>query len=117
VAVAKNHGNGNPTKISKILLPIDDDTAISPLPALATITEVNRSGTEVPAANTVRPITPSGIPAIFPITVAHQTMQNEYTANQKMDIAKAIGQYGFHFGFRISGTVKYRENIIGAVIT
>lgn len=42
---------------SKMLLPTDEETAISPNPFLATITDVMRSGIEVPAAKKVRPIT------------------------------------------------------------
>jgi hypothetical protein len=46
-----------PTVTSNILLPTELDTAISPNPLRATITEVIKSGIEVPAARTVRPIT------------------------------------------------------------
>ena len=46
-----------PTVTSKILEPTEDDTAMSPFPCLATRTLVIRSGTEVPAARNVRPIT------------------------------------------------------------
>ena len=50
----------HPTVTSKMLLPTDDDTAISPNPFLATITLVIRSGMDVPAARNVRPITWNG---------------------------------------------------------
>ncbi len=43
--------------MSKILLPTDEETAISPHPFLATITLVIKSGTEVPAAKKVNPTT------------------------------------------------------------
>lgn len=46
-----------PTVTSNILLPTELETAISPKPFLATITEVIRSGMDVPAARTVKPIT------------------------------------------------------------
>ena len=46
-----------PTVTSKILLPTELDTAISPNPFLATITDVIKSGIDVPAAKNVRPIT------------------------------------------------------------
>ena len=46
-----------PTVTSKILLPTDEETAISPNPFLATITLVIKSGIEVPAAKNVSPIT------------------------------------------------------------
>ena len=47
----------HPTVTSKIFDPTDEDTAISPLPCWATSTLVIKSGTEVPAAKNVRPIT------------------------------------------------------------
>ena len=40
-----------------MLLPTEEETAMSPNPFLATMTEVMRSGMEVPAARKVRPIT------------------------------------------------------------
>ena len=46
-----------PTVTSKIFEPTDEDTAMSPNPFLATITLVNRSGMEVPAAKKVKPMT------------------------------------------------------------
>ena len=49
-----------PTVTSKMLLPTEEDTAMSPNPFLATITLVIRSGMEVPAARKVKPITWKG---------------------------------------------------------
>lgn len=46
-----------PTVTSKMLLPTELDTAMSPKPFRATITDVIRSGIEVPAAKNVSPIT------------------------------------------------------------
>lgn len=46
-----------PTVTSNILLPTELDTAMSPNPLRATITDVIRSGIEVPAARNVRPMT------------------------------------------------------------
>ena len=46
-----------PIVTSKMLLPIELDTAISPSPFLATITLVIRSGILVPAARNVSPMT------------------------------------------------------------
>lgn len=40
--------------------PTDEDTAISPSPFRATITDVIKSGIDVPAAKNVRPITCKG---------------------------------------------------------
>ena len=42
--------------------PMDEETAMSPSPCLATMTEVRRSGTEVPAARMVTPMITSGMP-------------------------------------------------------
>ena len=47
----------HPTQTSKMLLPTEEETAMSPKPFLATITLVMRSGTDVPAARIVRPTT------------------------------------------------------------
>lgn len=73
-----------PTVTSNMLLPTDEDTAISPKPFLATMTEVMRSGMEVPAARAVRPITSGGMPSVSPSTVAHHTIRYEYAAIQTM---------------------------------
>jgi len=72
-----SHGNGRPIKMSKMLLPIELETAISPCPCRATITDVKRSGTLVPAAMNVIPITCEGIFQHYATTVAHQTIKNE----------------------------------------
>ena len=50
-------GFTHPTVMSKMLLPTELETAISPKPFLATITLVMRSGILVPAARKVNPIT------------------------------------------------------------
>ena len=52
-----------------MLLPIEEETAMSPLPCLATTTELRRSGTEVPAARKVRPMMKMGMPVKQPICV------------------------------------------------
>lgn len=49
--------NAYPTQISKIFDPTDEETAISPNPFRATMTDVIKSGIEVPAAKNVRPMT------------------------------------------------------------
>ena len=46
-----------PTVTSNILEPTEDETAMSPKPFRATMTLVNKSGMEVPAAKKVNPIT------------------------------------------------------------
>merc|ERR1719495_765674 len=69
--VYKSQGSGRPTVTSKMLEPMEELTAISPWPCLATSTEVIRSGTEVPAAKKVRPMTASEMPATLPMVPAH----------------------------------------------
>mmetsp|Transcript_23454 Transcript_23454/g.42100 ORF Transcript_23454/g.42100 Transcript_23454/m.42100 type:complete len:138 (+) Transcript_23454:395-808(+) len=76
-SVKINQGSGNPTRISKMLLPMELDTAMSPSPILATITLESKSGTDVPAARTVYPITTEGIPMVFPRISTQLTMARE----------------------------------------
>ena len=75
--------------MSKMLLPIELETAISPLPLLATITLDKRSGTEVPAARIVKPIITEGIPIVFPMISAQVTIKYEKPPIQKIVIKKA----------------------------
>ena len=51
----------------KSYLPIELETAISPRPFFATITDVMRSGTDVPAARKVNPMISIGILATWPL--------------------------------------------------
>lgn len=81
-----------PTVTSKILLPTELETAMSPKPFLATMTEVMRSGTEVPAANSVSPITSGGTYAVAPATFAHHTIRYEKKAIQTIDPIKVTGK-------------------------
>ena len=79
-----HHGMGRPTKISKMLLPIEDETAISPDPRLATMTLESKSGTDVPAARTVNPMITDGIPMVLPMISAQVTMRKEKNPIQAM---------------------------------
>jgi hypothetical protein len=81
----RSQGIGRPTQMSKMLEPTELDTAMSPSPFLATITEVIRSGILVPAANIVRPITSLGMWKVIPIVFATQTMTYEKAAIQKIE--------------------------------
>lgn len=56
-----NHGSGSPSVTSKIFDPILDDTAELADPFLTFTMDVSMSGTLVPAASMVRPITVSGM--------------------------------------------------------
>ena len=46
-----------PTVTSKIFDPTEEETAMSPKPFLATMTDVIKSGIDVPAAKKVNPMT------------------------------------------------------------
>ena len=70
-----SQGNGSPNVMSKMFEPMLELTAMSPRPCRATITEDIRSGTEVPAARNVYPMTTSEMPATAPTDVAHHTMK------------------------------------------
>lgn len=66
-SIVTHEGNGAyPTVMSKMLLPTELDTAMSPMPLRATITLVMRSGMDVPAAKIVRPIISSEMPIVSP---------------------------------------------------
>lgn len=75
-----------------MLLPTDEETAISPKPLRATMTEVMRSGIEVPAARNVNPITSGGILTVSPTIVAHHTMRYENAAIHIMLPRNVIGK-------------------------
>merc|ERR1719219_1024587 len=95
--VYSSQGRGRPTVTSNKLDPIEEDTAMLPFPSLATRTEVMRSGTEVPAARKVSPMTASLMLRASPVTVAHHTMKYENTAIHRMLTMKAIGNHFFLF--------------------
>lgn len=62
----------HPTVMSKMLLPTELDTAMSPRPFRATMTLVIRSGIEVPAAKMVRPMISSLMPIVSPTCMSQQ---------------------------------------------
>lgn len=95
-----------PTVTSKILLPTELDTAISPNPFRATMTLVMRSGMLVPAARNVRPITSGGIATVSPATFAHQTIRYEYAAIQKIEPMNVIGKNFFPEIKRVRGITR-----------
>jgi len=90
---------------------------MSPSPCLATITDVSRSGTEVPAARNVRPMTASGMPKMQPIIVAHQTIRKEKMPTHAMLPKKATYLYFSSPCFRTSGMVKTSAKLSGTRIT
>lgn len=78
-----------------MLLPTEEDTAISPKPLRATMTEVIRSGIDVPAARNVKPITSGGIRIVAPTILAHHTIKYEYAAIHKILPINVIGKNFF----------------------
>merc|ERR1719402_1017915 len=117
VMLHSSHGKGNPTVTSKMFDPMEDETAISPCPCLATRTDVMRSGTEVPAARIVKPITASEMPTTFPKMVAHHTIKYENPAIHKMLPKNVIIKNFFFSGFSISGRVSQSGNTRGKETT
>lgn len=67
-----NNNRTNPIVTSKILLPTELETAISPKPFLATRTEVMRSGIDVPAARNVNPMTSGGTSKFSPTVMTDE---------------------------------------------
>mmetsp|Transcript_111617 Transcript_111617/g.193444 ORF Transcript_111617/g.193444 Transcript_111617/m.193444 type:complete len:214 (-) Transcript_111617:236-877(-) len=111
-----SHGTGRPMVTSKMLEPILDEMAISPCPCRATITEVIRSGTDVPAARTVRPMMCSLRPHVSPMTVANQTIIVVQAAIQQMDMKKLSTKNFLKPSLRTSGMVMISTKQIGRVI-
>mmetsp|Transcript_48895 Transcript_48895/g.141639 ORF Transcript_48895/g.141639 Transcript_48895/m.141639 type:complete len:338 (-) Transcript_48895:1271-2284(-) len=112
-----SHGTGRPTVTSKMLEPMDDEMAMSPWPCRATMTEVIKSGTEVPAANTVSPMMWSGKLQVSPSTVVNQIIQYVKPAIQKIDMKKDTGKNFLRPSLRTSGMVKTSSSTIGNVPT
>lgn len=83
-----NHGSGKPMVTSKMLLPIELDTAELADPFFTFTTDVSMSGTLVPAAKMVKPMTVSGMYYASPNTVAHQTMKLLKIMIQKIEMMK-----------------------------
>mmetsp|Transcript_39495 Transcript_39495/g.103590 ORF Transcript_39495/g.103590 Transcript_39495/m.103590 type:complete len:235 (-) Transcript_39495:565-1269(-) len=100
--------------MSKILEPIDDDTAMSPWPRLATAIDESASGIDVPAARRVRPITASPLPepsdglsVILPNSVTIQTMKKASNAIHAMHAKKVPSHIFSNMGRRQSGIVSH----------
>ena len=104
-----NHGRGSPIVTSKMFEPIELEIAMSPKPFLATITDVIKSGTLVPAARSVRPIMVESIFQVSPNRVTHQTINQENTAIQRILIMNVKMNIPFRFcmvSYLTSGMVK-----------
>merc|ERR1719502_196574 len=86
--------------MSKMLLPTELDTAMSPCPFLATARLESASGMLVPPASSVRPIIVSGMLAVWPRTVHIQTMTYERAPIIEMHMKKVMG---YHLAPRNTG--------------
>mmetsp|Transcript_88974 Transcript_88974/g.229555 ORF Transcript_88974/g.229555 Transcript_88974/m.229555 type:complete len:201 (+) Transcript_88974:444-1046(+) len=96
-------GIGSPTRISKMLEPMDEEMAMSPKPSLATAMEETASGMDVPAARTV-----TGRMRVSPGTrmppriSTHQTRKKEKKPIQNRDRPKvAMNHLGAGSGLGI----------------
>lgn len=78
------------------------------------MTDESKSGTDVPAARKVRPMTGSGIPMAFPNVVAHQTIKYEAMAIQMMLMKNVRGYQFRQASLRQSGTVNAKRKTSGA---
>jgi len=83
-----NQGKGRPMVTSKILDPIEEDTAELADPFFTLTMDVNMSGTLVPAAKIVKPMTVSGMYYASPKTVDHHTIRFENITIHTIDIIK-----------------------------
>lgn len=78
---------------------MEEETAISPKPFRATIADVIRSGTEVPAAKMVKPMSDSSILIVSEMVCASQVMKVEKmkTKKRKMNHDRGGHQYRIDF--------------------
>mmetsp|Transcript_19697 Transcript_19697/g.57502 ORF Transcript_19697/g.57502 Transcript_19697/m.57502 type:complete len:244 (-) Transcript_19697:1459-2190(-) len=106
-----SQGIGSPTATSKMLDPMDDDTAMSPRPCRATMTEESRSGTEVPAARMVSPMTTSGTPIVAPKISASSTMPKDRMPTMAIEPTKVKGASHSFSGGRQSGMTQNNSSM------
>ena len=89
------------------------DTHMLPRPCLATISDANRFGSEVPAAVTVRPITSSGISRMQPDDSAPVIMTLAMSAMSTTDRIIVAGYQLVYFGSLTSGMVYLKTQSMG----
>mmetsp|Transcript_100908 Transcript_100908/g.308515 ORF Transcript_100908/g.308515 Transcript_100908/m.308515 type:complete len:365 (-) Transcript_100908:666-1760(-) len=101
-----DQGIGKPTRMSKMFEPIDEETAMSAWPFLATATEETASGIEVPAARIVKPMTIDAeqFPAkmMSPKISTHQTSRNEKPAIHTKDWTNVTRNHFSELGLIVS---------------
>mmetsp|Transcript_15101 Transcript_15101/g.14502 ORF Transcript_15101/g.14502 Transcript_15101/m.14502 type:complete len:149 (-) Transcript_15101:1016-1462(-) len=115
VRLNRIHGSANPTVISKTFDPIEEDTALSPRPFLATMTAASISGTEVPAAKNVRPIITDGIPSVAPIISTQLTMKYDKNPIHTREAINDCIAYGLLPSFLTSTIVLMKVKYKGSV--
>merc|ERR1711988_468253 len=99
--------------MSKMLLPTELDTAMSPWPFLATARLDSASGMLVPPASSVRPIIVSGMLAVWPRTVHIQTMTYERAPIIEMHMKKVMGYHLARSSRAQSGMIMYIKRLRG----
>merc|ERR1719473_1932482 len=99
--------------MSKMLLPTELDTAMSPCPFLATARLDSASGMLVPPARSVSPMIVSGILAVSPRTVHIQTMTYERAPIMEMHRKKVMGYHLARSSRAQSGMKKYMNKVSG----
>merc|ERR1719164_63314 len=99
--------------MSKMLLPTELDTAMSPCPFLATARLESASGMLVPPASSVRPIIVSGMLAVWPRTVHIQTMTYERAPIIEMHMKKVMGYHLARSSRAQSGMIAYMKRLSG----
>mmetsp|Transcript_585 Transcript_585/g.1699 ORF Transcript_585/g.1699 Transcript_585/m.1699 type:complete len:342 (-) Transcript_585:32-1057(-) len=90
-----------PRQMSKTLLPMALLTAMLPMPSRATTMEPSASGTDVPAASTVRPMTTGSRPMAQPMRVAWSTSSHDSAPISRM-LIENVTMYHLPFSNRSS---------------
>mmetsp|Transcript_74958 Transcript_74958/g.217581 ORF Transcript_74958/g.217581 Transcript_74958/m.217581 type:complete len:226 (+) Transcript_74958:584-1261(+) len=110
------HGIGKPTRMSKMFEPIDEETAMSPSPFIATATEDTASGIDVPAARIVKPMMTEAEQdprnTMSPRISTHQTRKKEKPAIHKRDVMN-VKMYHLAVG---GGVSRYKAAYTGIEI-
>merc|ERR1719181_1239634 len=99
--------------MSKMLLPTELDTAMSPWPFLATARLDRASGMLVPPARSVRPIIVSGMLAVSPRMVHIHTMTYERAPMKLMHKKKVTGYHLARSSLAQSGMHMYMIRVSG----
>mmetsp|Transcript_6326 Transcript_6326/g.14599 ORF Transcript_6326/g.14599 Transcript_6326/m.14599 type:complete len:205 (-) Transcript_6326:794-1408(-) len=106
-------GRPRPRRMLNTLEPSTLQTAMFPCPLRATRIDESASGTDVPAASTVRPIRNSGTSRMQPARAAKSTMRKERTPIHMMLIVKVPKYHLAHASLRQSGMVNSIEKASG----